>query len=163
MLAGIFIISERQFGVGDVVNVGPLVPVGWIEGRVEEVTLRVTKIRTFDGDLFTIANGQLRQTVNLSRDWSRVLITVPVSREADLDATIDQLKGGDAAHNAEAIKAVLRGEKNAFRDIVVLNSAAALMVAGKARDLKEGAALAVESIDGGKARKALEMLQRICA
>ncbi len=103
VLAGIFIISERQFGVGDVVNVGPLVPVGWVEGRVEEVTLRVTKIRTFDGDLFTIANGQLRQTMNLSRDWSRVLITVPVSREADLDATIDQLNriGAEIATDPE--------------------------------------------------------------
>jgi len=44
-------------------------------------------------------------------------------------ATLDELKGGDAAHNAEAIHAVLGGEKNAFRDIVLLNSAAALMVA----------------------------------
>ncbi|MBS0537103.1 MAG: anthranilate phosphoribosyltransferase, partial [Proteobacteria bacterium] len=78
-------------------------------------------------------------------------------------ATLEQLKGGDAAHNAEAIKQVLAGEKNAFRDIVVLNSAAALMVAGKAKDLKAGAALAVESIDGGKAAHALATLQRLCA
>jgi small conductance mechanosensitive channel len=91
VLAGIFIISERQFGVGDVVNVGPLVHVGWIEGKVEEVTLRVTKIRTFDGDLVTIANGSLRQTVNLSRDWSRVLVNVPVPKDADLDDAIDML------------------------------------------------------------------------
>ena len=94
---------QRQFGVGDVVNVGPLIPTGWVEGRVEEVTLRVTKVRTFDGDLFTIANGQLRQTMNLSRDWSRVLITVPVSREADLDATIDMLNniGAEIARDPE--------------------------------------------------------------
>ncbi len=58
-------------------------------------------------------------------------------------AAMAELKGGDAAHNAEAIHKVLGGEKNAFRDIVVLNSAAALMVAGKAADLKQGAALAV--------------------
>src|SRR6185503_8126039 len=51
-------------------------------------------------------------------------------------ATLEQLKGGDAMHNAEAIKQVLAGEPGPFRDIVVLNSAAALMVAGKARDLK---------------------------
>ena len=57
-------------------------------------------------------------------------------------ATLADLKGGDAAHNAEAIHKVLAGEKNAFRDIVVLNSAAALMVAGKAKDLKQGAELA---------------------
>jgi anthranilate phosphoribosyltransferase len=78
-------------------------------------------------------------------------------------ATLDELKGGDAAHNAEAIHAVLGGEKNAFRDIVLLNSAAAIMVAGKAKDLKEGAAMAVQSIDSGKARDALATLKRICA
>jgi anthranilate phosphoribosyltransferase len=78
-------------------------------------------------------------------------------------ASLAELKGGDAAHNAEAIKAVLRGEKSAFRDIVVLNSAAALMVAGKANDLPAGAAIALDSIDSGKARHALVMLQRICA
>ena len=91
VLAGIFIISERQFGVGDLVRVGPLIPVGWIEGRVEEVTLRVTKIRTFDGDLVTLANGGLRQTVNLSRDWARMIINVPVPRDADLDSVIEML------------------------------------------------------------------------
>jgi anthranilate phosphoribosyltransferase len=78
-------------------------------------------------------------------------------------ASMAELKGGDAAHNAEAIKGVLRGDRNAFRDIVVLNSAAALMVAGKASDLKQGAALAIQSIDTGKAAAALAALQRICA
>ena len=78
-------------------------------------------------------------------------------------ATIANLKGGDAAYNADAIRQVLAGRRDAFRDIVVLNSAAALMVAGKAANLKDGAALAAESIDSGKARKALELLQRICA
>jgi anthranilate phosphoribosyltransferase len=78
-------------------------------------------------------------------------------------ASVAELKGGDPAHNAAAIKGVLAGEKNAFRDIVVLNSAAALMVAGKATDLKQGAALAIQSIDNGKAAHALATLQRICA
>jgi anthranilate phosphoribosyltransferase len=76
--------------------------------------------------------------------------------------TMDKLKGADAAHNAEAIRKVLGGEKNAFRDIVVLNSAAALMVAGKARDLKDGAMQAEASIDSGRATKTLETLKRIC-
>jgi anthranilate phosphoribosyltransferase len=77
-------------------------------------------------------------------------------------ARMVELKGGDAAHNAEAIRKVLAGEKNAFRDIVLLNSAAALLVAGKVRDLKEGAALAIQSIDSGHAKAALETLKRIC-
>ncbi|MDP2377659.1 anthranilate phosphoribosyltransferase [Reyranella sp.] len=78
-------------------------------------------------------------------------------------ARLADLKGGDAAHNAEAINKVLAGEKNAFRDIVILNSAAALMVAGKAKDLKQGATLAAASIDTGKAATALATLKRICA
>jgi len=78
-------------------------------------------------------------------------------------ASLAALKGGDAAHNADAIRAVLAGRRDAFRDIVVLNSAAALMVAGKAGDLKQGAEMATASIDGGKAKKALETLVRICA
>jgi len=78
-------------------------------------------------------------------------------------ASIEKLKGSDAVHNAEEIKKVLAGERNAFRDIVLLNSAAAIMVAGKARDMKEGAALAANSIDTGKAAQALATLQRICA
>jgi small conductance mechanosensitive channel len=86
VLTGIFILSERQFGVGDVVRVGPLIAVGWIEGRVEEVTLRVTKLRTFDGDVVNISNGELRLSVNMSRDWARVLVTVPLDRDVDLDA-----------------------------------------------------------------------------
>jgi anthranilate phosphoribosyltransferase len=78
-------------------------------------------------------------------------------------ATLAELKGGDAMHNAEAIKQVLAGESGAFRDIVLLNSAAALMVAGKATNLKQGAALAADSIDSGKAATALTTLQRLCA
>ena len=78
-------------------------------------------------------------------------------------ASIERLKGSDAVHNAEEIKKVLGGERNAFRDIVLLNSAAAIMVAGRAKNMKEGAALAAASIDTGKAAQALATLQRICA
>ena len=91
VIAGLYIIAERQFGVGDIVRLGPLGVVGWVEGRVEEVTLRVTKIRTFDGDLVSIANGVLRHNVNMSRDWSRVLVSVPLPRESDIEAAIDKI------------------------------------------------------------------------
>lgn len=91
VIAGVYIISERQFGVGDIVRVGPLGIVGWVEGRVEEVTLRVTKVRTFDGDLVSVANGVLRHNVNMSRDWSRVLVTVPVPRTQDIDQAVAKI------------------------------------------------------------------------
>ncbi len=73
-------------------------------------------------------------------------------------ADADALKGGDAEHNAKALRALLDGVPGAYRDITLLNSAAALMVAGKAASLKDGVAMAVQSIDSGKARAALDRL-----
>ena len=99
----------------------------------------------------SLENGQVREIEIAPED-------VGVKR-----ATLAELKGGDPQHNAAAIRFVLSGRRDAFRDIVILNSAAALMVAGVARDLKEGAAKAAESIDSGKALKALDTLVRICA
>ncbi len=73
-------------------------------------------------------------------------------------AKVDDLKGGDAEQNAEAIRHVLLGENSAFRDIVILNAAAVLLVAGKADTLKDGATLAADSIDSGQARGCLDAL-----
>lgn len=77
------------------------------------------------------------------------------------DATPEELKGGDPEANAEAIRELLAGTPGPYRDIVVLNAAASLIVAGKAGDLKEGAALAMKSIDDGAARAALDKLVAI--
>jgi len=68
------------------------------------------------------------------------------------------LKGGDAAHNAAALRRVLEGEPGPYRDIVILNAAAALVVAGKAEDLKHGVTRAIPAIDSGKARGVLDRL-----
>lgn len=76
-------------------------------------------------------------------------------------ATLRDLKGGDAAHNAAAIRAVLAGQSGPFRDIVLLNAAAALVVADKAANLVEGVARAARSIDGGGAARALERLVEV--
>jgi anthranilate phosphoribosyltransferase len=72
--------------------------------------------------------------------------------------TLADLKGGDPSHNAAALTAVLDGARGPYRDIAIFNSAAALVVAGKARDLKEGAVVAAKSIDEGAARAALAKL-----
>jgi len=69
-----------------------------------------------------------------------------------------ELKGGDAAHNAAALIAVLEGEKDAYRDIATLNAGGALVVAGKARDLHEGIELASKALDSGAARATLAKL-----
>jgi anthranilate phosphoribosyltransferase len=73
-------------------------------------------------------------------------------------ASMAQLKGGSAADNAAAITALFTGARGPYRDIVILNAAAALVVAGKADDLRAAAALAAESIDSGKSARALALL-----
>jgi anthranilate phosphoribosyltransferase len=72
----------------------------------------------------------------------------------------DALKGGDATANASALRSVLEGKPSAYRDVALLNAAAAFIVAGRARDLKEGVALGAQSLDGGAA---LEKLKRLVA
>ncbi|TNE41943.1 MAG: anthranilate phosphoribosyltransferase [Alphaproteobacteria bacterium] len=73
----------------------------------------------------------------------------------------EDLKGGDPKLNAEKIRTLLAGEKGPYRDIVLLNSAAALVVAGKAQDLKEGLALSAAAIDEGRAAHVLETLVHV--
>lgn len=73
-------------------------------------------------------------------------------------ALSENLKGGDAAHNAAALLRLLKGEEGAYRDIVLLNAAAGLIVAGKASDLEQGANLAAESLKSGSALHALGRL-----
>jgi len=80
--------------------------------------------------------------------------------EAGLErAVLAELKGGDARTNAEITRAVLEGrERGAKRDAVLLNAATALVIDGKAGDLREGVAIAVETIDSGRAKAALEKI-----
>jgi anthranilate phosphoribosyltransferase len=74
---------------------------------------------------------------------------------------VEDLKGGEAAHNAEALRDVLTGKPSAFADAAVITTAAALIVAGKVSDLKSGTALARESIASGAAAKALSRLVEV--
>jgi anthranilate phosphoribosyltransferase len=82
-------------------------------------------------------------------------------------ASIKDLQGGDREQNAQIIRALLDGEPGPRRDIVLMNAAAALVAGGRARDLKDGVALAAQSIDGGAARRTLQGLvalsQRLAA
>ena len=73
-------------------------------------------------------------------------------------ATLSELKGGDGVANAAALRAVLGGAKNAYRDISLCNAAAALVVAGKAADITDGMRLATRSLDSGEAAAALDRL-----
>jgi len=77
------------------------------------------------------------------------------------EAKPHDLIGGDAVENAAHIRAVLQGNQGPLRDIVLLNAAAALLVASKADTLREGVALAAQSIDNGKAMGVLEALVKL--
>jgi anthranilate phosphoribosyltransferase len=70
----------------------------------------------------------------------------------------EALKGGDAAANAVALQSVLDGRPSPYRDVALLNAAAALVVAGRVRDLKEGMTLGIQSIDSGAAAERLKRL-----
>jgi small conductance mechanosensitive channel len=84
LLAGFFLFSERQFGVGDLIRLSTPGTVDGITGTVEELTLRVTRLRSAQGELVVVPNGALRQVTNLSRDWSRVILDIPVPVTEDL-------------------------------------------------------------------------------
>lgn len=71
------------------------------------------------------------------------------------------LKGSDAAHNAEALRSVLKGEPSAFQDAAVMTAGAALLVAGKVKNFREGVAAAQAAIDSGAARKAMDTLVKV--
>lgn len=84
LLAGFFIIAERQYGVGDLISIAiPGIP-GGVIGTVEDVTLRVTKVRTANGEVVFTSNGQIVQLTNLSRDWARVVVDVPFPLSVDI-------------------------------------------------------------------------------
>jgi len=85
LLSGFFIITERQYGFGDLVQLTITGVAKDATGTVEDVTLRVTKLRSSDGEVFTIPNGQIVKSVNLSKDWARAVVDIPVPVAADLN------------------------------------------------------------------------------
>ena len=82
--AGFFITGERQYGFGDVVRISVSGVSQPAVGTVEEVTLRVTRIRSVSGEVIITPNGQIVQVTNLSRDWARAVIDVPVPSSVDV-------------------------------------------------------------------------------
>ncbi len=86
VLAGFFMVAERQYGFGDLVRLNVAGVTEPVTGTVGEMTLRITRIRTADGEIVTTPNGQIVQVINLSRDWARAVVDVPVPASADVAA-----------------------------------------------------------------------------
>ena len=108
ILAGFFIITERQYGFGDLIRLSvPGLPDPAI-GTVEDVTLRVTTVRTADGDVVITPNGQITQVTNLSRDWARAVVDVPVPAAADVNRVSDLLRLiGEDAYQEPGVRRLL--------------------------------------------------------
>jgi moderate conductance mechanosensitive channel len=90
-LAGIFILIEDQYGVGDIIDAGPAT------GTVEAITLRTTRLRDVQGTVWHIPNGTIARVGNLSQQWSRALLDVEVAYGTDVDRVqpvIEQVADG---------------------------------------------------------------------
>jgi small conductance mechanosensitive channel len=108
VLAGFFLISERQYGFGDMIRLNVLGVATPVTGTVEEVTLRITRIRSLDGEVIITSNGQIVQVTNLSRDWARAVVDVPVPVAVGVDRATEILhKVGEQAFNDKRLKPLL--------------------------------------------------------
>ena len=98
-LSGIFLVVEDQFGIGDFVDLGPAI------GTVEEVTLRITRVRDTSGVVWYVRNGEILRVGNRSQGWTMAVVDVPVSYDEDLDrvrALVEKLGAdmdGDSAYD----------------------------------------------------------------
>jgi small conductance mechanosensitive channel len=90
--AGFFITGEKQYGFGDVVRIAVTGVNQQVTGTVEDVTLRVTRLRSVSGEVITTPNGQIIQVTNLSKDWARAIIDVPVPAAIEVTRVTDILR-----------------------------------------------------------------------
>jgi small conductance mechanosensitive channel len=101
VLAGFFIISENQYGLGDLVQISQPGSTTGISGTVEAVSLRTTQLRTTTGELVILPNGEARQVTNRSRDWRLVVVDAPIPLDADIDLATAALREAAAALSAD--------------------------------------------------------------
>jgi moderate conductance mechanosensitive channel len=94
-ISGLFILLEDQYSVGDVITLGAST------GTVEDVNLRVTRIRSADGTVWFVPNGEVRQVGNLSMEWSRAIVDVTVAYDNDIPSVLSHLAAEAAAFAAE--------------------------------------------------------------
>jgi small conductance mechanosensitive channel len=108
LIGGSFIIAERQYGLGDLIEVAATPQTDGATGTVEEVTLRVTRLRTSTGERIVIPNGQIVQVTNLSSDWARAVVDVPLPLGSDVAQASEMLRrAGESAYEDEHLRPLL--------------------------------------------------------
>ena len=89
LLAGVLLTVEGEFDIGDTIAVGDT------SGTVEDLTLRVTRLRSDDGTVWYVPNGEIRKLANSSRGWAQATVDVPVPIAAGVDTVLDAEAAAD--------------------------------------------------------------------
>src|SRR5256885_3118282 len=95
VIAGFFILVENQFSVGD------LIEFGGTAASVEDLTVRCTRLRDFNGFVYFVPNGEMKIVVNRSRGWTRIAVDVPISADENIDAALATCRATVNAMNAD--------------------------------------------------------------
>lgn len=95
IISGFFILIENQYGVGDMVTIGDMT------GTVEDIEIRLTRLRNYNGDLYIIPNGEIKVVTNHTRGFKRAVVDIPVSYESNI---------GEAISTADAVCRTIPGE-----------------------------------------------------
>jgi len=117
-ISGVFLLVEDQFGVGDVVDLG-----SGATGTVEEVQLRVTQVRAFDGTLWYVRNGEILRAGNMTQQWSRAVAEVRVPVGSDIDVVRAALGRAADALQADAELSSVLLEAPSVRGVDAVNDA----------------------------------------
>ncbi len=107
MIAGFFIIFENHFNIGDVVRIAT------VSGRVEEINLRTTILRDLDGAVHIIPNGQITVVTNKTKQWAQVVLDTPIALSEDIDQAMEVIQkvGEDLMSNKSFQSALLSPPK----------------------------------------------------
>ena len=102
IISGIFILMEDQYGVGDVIEISGL------SGSVEHIGIRTTILRSIDGNVHIIPNGQIKAMTNMSKGFNRAVVSVGIAYEEDIDHVLDVLKDEmQKIYDEQAIKGLM--------------------------------------------------------
>ncbi|MEA2172123.1 MAG: moderate conductance mechanosensitive channel [Solirubrobacteraceae bacterium] len=108
LIGGLFIVAERQYGYGDLITVAGTADTDGATGTVEEITLRITRLRTANGELVVIPNGRVTQVTNLSSEWARAVVDIPLPVGQDVVQANETLRTvGEEAYEDDVLRALL--------------------------------------------------------
>jgi small conductance mechanosensitive channel len=132
LVAGVFVIMENQYRVGDVVRIAD------VAGLVEDINLRRTVLRDLDGIVHTVPNGEIRVASNFTKEWSRVNLNVSVAYGEDLDRVISVINrvGKELSEDPEWAPSILTPPK-ALRVDSLGDSGIEIKILGETKPMRQ--------------------------